>query len=332
MQFFILISVMLQFFCCSISFAFSNPEEYEEEKDFFSTCPSDVVLEISSHLEDEKDVVNLLSTNYFFKGHEDEVWKAFIKRKFERDSINYNIFNDFFPYTPLLTPLEIAKVHHCVGRIQQQTYTPIVFRSPSIGTGLEVAVRNAASGYIGFIFRPTPTLFEDIISCFNLMKTRISGDIGDNPDIFFNRLQGNESLIGLNLRQQNMGAGIERLCYALANNHLPNLESLNFFSNGLVNIHALKLAAAISANDKLRALNLRKNLISDIGAGSLIMALGFNTSLIELDLSNNYIGANGERLIAKVWQSKNRDRDKLNLADNQGVDGRSQFSLSYPPE
>ncbi|WP_156962170.1 hypothetical protein [Candidatus Paracaedibacter symbiosus] len=194
-----------------------------------------------------------------------------------------------------------------------------------------VAVRNAVSEYVGFIFRPTLTLFSDIVSCFNLMKTRISGDIGNNSEIFFNILEGNESIIGLNLREQDMGVGIDQLCYALANDRLPCLESLNLFSNKLVNVHALKLAAAISANNTIRALNLRKNVISDVGAGSLIMALGFNTSLIELNLSKNYIGTNGELLIAKVWKSKNRSRGNLYLADNQGVNGRSQFSLSYSP-
>ncbi len=75
MRFFTLFAtIALQFFYCSVSIAYSNPEEYKEERGFFcNTCPSDIVLEISSHLENEKDVVTLFSLNPFLKGHEDEV-------------------------------------------------------------------------------------------------------------------------------------------------------------------------------------------------------------------------------------------------------------------
>ncbi|KAL7495083.1 hypothetical protein ACHAWT_007318, partial [Skeletonema menzelii] len=141
---------------------------------------------------------------------------------------------------------------------------------------------------------------------------------GMNVDAILDVVESNKHLRKLFIRRNLIvSQHIERLCSAVRNHHLVELDLFDSFEPG---IGDEMLASLLTIDDlKLEKLGMSSNHITSVGSAVVADFLATNTRLKELDLRDNNLNDSDAELIANALRSNMTLRD-LNLEDNNFTD------------
>ena len=141
---------------------------------------------------------------------------------------------------------------------------------------------------------------------------------GMSVDAILDVVESNKHLRKLVIWKYQIGSQhIERLCSAVRNHHLVELDLHNSFEPG---IGDEMLASLLTIDDlKLEKLDMSSNHITSVGSAVVADFLATNPRLKELDLSDNNLNDSDAELIANALRGNMTLRD-LNLEDNNFTD------------
>jgi Ran GTPase-activating protein (RanGAP) involved in mRNA processing and transport len=110
-------------------------------------------------------------------------------------------------------------------------------------------------------------------------------------------LFGNESLISLNLSNNDFSENFVEISYSLSEN--SQLKELNLDSSKLSNEGLEKLCSKLKENQTLNRLYLNSNEITDENIINIVDLISNSSTITHLFLSNNYITNEGAKLLAQ---------------------------------